>query len=59
MTQNPFKTVYVVIKHALKHKSPRLRSAFTYTGEEELPSRIDFSKDKYGASINIVLVDST
>ena len=48
VTQNPFKTVYGVIKYALKHKSPRLRSAFTYTGEEDLPSRIDFGKNKYG-----------
>ena len=48
VTQNPFKTVYGVIKYALKHKSPRLRSAFTYTGEEDLPSRIDFGKTKYG-----------
>jgi peptide/histidine transporter 3/4 len=48
VTQNPFKTVYGVIKYAMKHKSPRLRSAFTYAGEEELPSRIDFSKSKYG-----------
>ena len=48
VTQNPFKTVYGVIKYALKHKSPRLRSAFTYTGEEDLPSHIDFGKSKYG-----------
>ena len=48
VTQNPFKTVYGVLKYALKHKSPRLRSAFTYTGEEDLPSRIDFGKSKYG-----------
>jgi peptide/histidine transporter 3/4 len=48
VTQNPFKIVYGVIKYAMKHKSPRLRSAFTYTGEEGLPSRIDFGKSKYG-----------
>ena len=48
VAQNPFKTVYGVIKYALKHKSPRLRSAFTYTGEEDFPSRIDFGKSKYG-----------
>ena len=48
VTQNPFKTVYGVIKYALKHKSPTLRSAFTYTGEEDLPSRIDFGKSQYG-----------
>ena len=47
VTQNPFKTVFGVIKYAIKHKSPRQRSAFTY-GEDELPSRIDFGKNKYG-----------
>ena len=45
VTQNPFKTVF---GDALKHKSPRLRSVFTYTGEEDLPSHIDFGKSKYG-----------
>ena len=48
VTQNPFKTVYGVIKYAIKHKTPRQRSAFTYTGEDEPPSRIDFGKSKYG-----------
>ena len=48
VTQNPFKIVYGVVKYAMKHKTPRLRSAFTYTGEEDIPSRIDFSKNKYG-----------
>ena len=48
VTQNLFKTVYGVIRYAMKHKSPRQRSAFTYTGEDELPSRIDFGKSKYG-----------
>ena len=48
VTQNPFKIVYGVIKYAMKHKTPRLRSAFTYTGEDELPSRINYDKSKYG-----------
>ena len=48
VTQNPFKTVFGVMKYALKHKSPRLRSVFTYTHEEDLPSHIDFGKSKYG-----------
>ena len=46
-TQNPFKLIYQVIKYAIKHKQPRLRSAFTYC-EDNIPSRIDFGKSKYG-----------
>ena len=46
-TQNPFKLIYKVIKYAIKHKHPRLRSAFTYC-EDTIPSRIDFGKCKYG-----------
>ena len=45
--QNPYKLLYKVIKYSLKHKQPRYRSAFTYC-EDELPSRIDFGKSKYG-----------
>ena len=44
---NPYKQVYKVIKYAIKNKRPRCRSAFTYC-EDKLPSRIDFSKSKYG-----------
>ena len=47
VTQNPFKLIYNVIRYAIKHKHPRCRSAFTYC-EDELPSRIDFGKSKYG-----------
>ena len=47
VTQNPFKHVYKVIRYAIKTKHPRCRSAFTYC-EDELPSRIDFGKSKYG-----------
>ena len=46
-TQNPFKLIYQVIKYAIKHKQPRLRSAFTYC-EDTIPSRVDFGKSKYG-----------
>ena len=45
--RNSFKLAYKVIKYAIKHKYPRQRSAFTYC-EDELPSRIDFGKIKYG-----------
>ena len=44
---NSFKMIYKVIKYAIRNKYPRLRSAFTYC-EDELPSRIDFGKNKYG-----------
>ena len=47
VTRNPFKLVYDIIKYAIKNKSPRLRSAFTFC-EDEKPSRIDFGKRKYG-----------
>ncbi|MCG8625205.1 MAG: hypothetical protein MJE68_24805, partial [Proteobacteria bacterium] len=47
VTQNPFKLVYKVVKFAVKNKHPRCRSAFTYC-EDELPSRLDLGKHKYG-----------
>ena len=47
VTQNPFKLIYNVIRYAIKQKHPSCRSAFTYC-EDELPSRIDFGKSKYG-----------
>ena len=45
--ENPFRLIYKVIKYTVKHKHPRLRSAFTYC-EDNLPTRIDFGKSKYG-----------
>ena len=66
-THNPIKLIYKVLSYAIKHKHPRQRSAFTYC-EDELPSRIDFGKIKYGgpftteqvedvkASIRIIVV---
>ena len=42
-----FKTIYQVIRFAAKHKAPLNRSAFTYW-EEDIPSRIDLGKIKYG-----------
>ena len=47
ITHNPFQLIYKVIKYAIKNKHPKCRSAFTYC-EDELPSRIDFGKSKYG-----------
>ena len=47
VTQNPFKLIYRVVKYAMGHRFPRLRSAFTYC-EDDIPSRIDLGKAKYG-----------
>ena len=46
-SRNPYKLVYKVIKFAAQHKTPICRSAFTYC-EDELPSRMDLGKEKYG-----------
>ena len=54
--QNPFKLVYKVIKYAIRTKCPRCRSAFTYC-EDNLPSRIDFGKSKYGGPFTIEQVE--
>ena len=44
---NPYKTVIKVLHFARKHKYPIRRSAFTYYGNE-IPTRIDFAKERYG-----------
>ena len=46
-SKNPYKLVYKVLKFAKAHTSPVDRSAFTYC-EDELPSRLDLGKEKYG-----------
>ena len=46
-THNPYKSVFKVLNFARKHKYPLKRSAFTYC-DDERPSRIDFSKERYG-----------
>ena len=56
VTQNPFKLIYHVIRYAIKNKHPQFRSAFTYC-EDELPSRIDFGKSKYGGPFTVEQVE--
>ncbi len=56
VTQNPFMLIYKVIRYAFRNKRPRCRSAFTYC-EDELPSRIDFGKSKYGGPFTIEQVE--
>ncbi len=46
-TPQSFKTIYQVLKFAVKNKVPLNRSALTYW-EEDIPSRIDLGKSKYG-----------
>ena len=46
-SKNPYKLVYRVFKFAKDHTNPIRRSAFTYC-EDELPSRLDLGKEKYG-----------
>ena len=41
------KIIYQVLKFAAKHKAPINRSALTYW-EDDIPSRIDLGKSKYG-----------
>ena len=44
---NSLRTVYQVLKFAAKHKAPLNRSALTYW-EEDIPSRMDLGKSRYG-----------
>ena len=46
-SKNPYMLVYRVLKFAKDHTNPIRRSAFTYC-EDELPSRLDLGKEKYG-----------
>ena len=46
-SRNPYKLVYKVLKFAKDHTHPIRCSAFTYC-EDELPSRLDLGKEKYG-----------
>ncbi len=50
------KTIYQVLKFAAKHKAPIYRSALTYW-EEDVPSRLDLGKIKYGGPFTIEQVE--
>ena len=50
------KTIYQVLKFAAKHKAPIYRSALTYW-EEDVPSRLDLGKTKYGGPFTIEQVE--
>ena len=53
---NPVSLIYRVLKYAAKHKSPVQRSALTYW-ENELPTRLDNGKAKYGGPFTIEQVE--
>ena len=53
---NPLKLIWKVLRFAAKHKYPICRSAHTYW-EDEIPSRINLGKDKYGGPFTNELVE--
>ena len=55
--RNPYTLVYKVIKFAKDHTNPIRRSAFTYC-EDELPSRLDLGKEKYGGPFTTEQVEN-
>ena len=55
-SRNPYVLVYKVISFAREHRNPVRRSAFTYC-EDELPSRLDLGKEKYGGPFRIEQVE--
>ena len=56
--ENLLKIIHKVLKYAWKHKCPENRSAFTYW-EEDIPSRIDLGKSKYGGPFTTEEVEDT
>ena len=46
-SRNSLKIIFQVLKYSYEHKYPEQRSAFTYW-ENDIPSRIDLGKEKYG-----------
>ena len=55
--QNPYKTVYNVLKFAKSHKHPLWCSAFTYS-DRYIPSRLDFAKERYGGPFTTEQVEN-
>ena len=54
---NPYKSVTKVLAFAWKHKYPLQRSAFTYC-DDEIPSRLDFCKEKFGGPFSTEQVEN-
>ena len=47
LQNNPYKTVYMVLKYSYQHKNPENRSSTTFW-ESQVPDRLDLGKEKYG-----------
>ena len=54
---NPFHKIWKVLRYAWTNKYPQRRSAFTFW-EEDIPSRIDLGKDKYGGPFSTEEVEN-
>ena len=55
--QNPYKTVYDILKFAKSHKHPLRRSAFTHC-DNYIPSRLDFAKERFGGPFTTEQVEN-
>ncbi len=51
-----FTLIYQVLRFATKHKAPLNRSSLTYW-EEDIPSRLDIGKSRYGGPFNTEQVE--
>ena len=56
VSKKPLKIIFGVLNYSLKHNYPERRSAFTYW-ENDIPSRIDLGKEKYGGPFTNEQVD--
>ena len=55
-TNNPYGTVYKVLKFVAKHNRPLRRSAFAYC-DDERPARIEFAKQRFGGPFTTETVE--
>ena len=55
--QNPYKTVYSIVKFAKSNKCPLRRSAFTHC-DNYIPSRLDFAKERFGGPFTTEQVEN-
>ena len=56
-SRKPLRLIYSVLKYSYNHKQPERRSALTYW-ENDIPSRIDLGKHKYGGPFTYEQVES-
>ena len=56
-SSNPLRLIFDILKYSYQHKHPERRSAMTYW-ENDIPSRIDLGKHKYGGPFSYEQVES-